>query len=275
MNLASMIVCRRCTSTVVLAVLAAACSLGRDSGGRSTSHAQTPPLDAGRLEALARYDFPLADSARACVLLDSTGARAPESAVTAAIHPNDRYRCEMGGGIEFTVALLVDTTDDEFQVITGLRISGDGPDAGDLGAMTAEPPPRGYPFIATQDFDGDGLRELKLLSFWGATGNVGWNIWRRDTASARFIPDPDLMAMINPQPLRDAPCVRTWGGGGMAARIYTATVHCNDTGQWIQRWYEHQEWDDANRFFLRTLRVRLPGQDSLVFLRTDTVRDTL
>lgn len=273
---ASMSLCRRCARTSLLAVLLA-CS-GRDSdAGKSGAPAasSSPPLDAARLEAMARYDFPLADSARVCTPLDSTKAATPESAVTETVHPNGRFRCELGGGLRYTVALVVDTSEIDFPLITGLRVLDDRPDVGQLSAITAEPPPRGYPFLATQDFDGDGLRELKLLSFWGATGNVGWNIWRRDTATARFIPDPDLMAMTNPLPVRGAPCVRTWSGGGMAARIYTATIACNDSGTWIQRWYEHQEWDQANRFFVRSLRVRLPGQDSLTFLRTDTVRDTL
>lgn len=266
----------RVPSPAIVAIMAAACAACTPASDADRPPAGTsgPPLDATRLEALARHDYPLADSMHACLALDSA-VTVQAGAVIAAVRPNARYRCELRDGMGITIALLVDTMEIDFPFITGLRVLDDSPENRDLTAMTAEPPPRGFAFLGTQDMDGDGVRELKLLSFWGATGNTGWSFWRRDTLAGRFVADADLIAMIDPEPLLDAPCLRTWSGGGMAARVYTAVVHCNDSGEWIERWLEHQEWDDGNRFFLRSMSARLPGQDSLVLLHVDTVRDTL
>jgi hypothetical protein len=231
-------------------------------------------LDLARLDSLARWEFPVTEP-RACTALDSLPVPGGDTRITRPIRDGERFRCHLSETDSVTVALVVKQVSEDFSTVDGLRVLDEaGATLYLLDSGTAEPPPRGFPFLATVDLDFDGLAELKLLAWWGGTGNTGWDIFRLDPASRRFVRDTVLVRLTDPQALAGTRCLRYGGTGGMAGGLYGISVFCWDGGRLTEVYTANQDRDSAG-FFLRRGYARLPGRDSLVLVRLDTVRDSL
>lgn len=242
--------------------LVLAASLGTGAGAQTRPRAAAPDME--------RWDT----AAVPCRRLPATGAaRAPGDTVPFADLLHDvrgitRFACPLRAG---EPPADVDVVGDSSNVITELRVQAPGA-AGPqvLPAHGDEAPPLGLDYLEVQDFDGDGWRDLKLLDWWGATGNLGWEIWRFDPVSRVFARDSALSGLPNVRPLPGGRCWATFSVGGGAGRIFTATRLCRTPdGEIHPVRVEEQQPDSAGTHLIRTVRRR--RGDSLVVIRADTV----
>jgi hypothetical protein len=141
-----------------------------------------------------------------------------------------------------------------------------------LRTVDADAPPMGTRYFFALDYDGDGYRDLALLSFWGATGNRGYQIYRYDSTASRFVQDSVLSAEGNPEPEPGRRCVRSHSVGGMAGGIRREATHCRLGDRWVMMRLEDQDWNDSLGAFIRVVHHR--RGDSLRLVRVDTVRDS-
>jgi hypothetical protein len=121
--------------------------------------------------------------------------------------------------------------------------------------------------LFTEDFDADGLRELLVASFEGATGNFGYQAWRYDVASRHFSRDSSISAMASPVHLTGRPCVRqSWN---TSAYDHSGLVECFRAGRWVTMWRSGTRSDPKSKVVRRYLEVRVG--DSLRVVRSDTL----
>jgi hypothetical protein len=122
--------------------------------------------------------------------------------------------------------------------------------------------------LYTEDFDGDGVRELLVRNFEGATGNFGYEAWRFDTTSRRFAKDTLISKMASPRHLAGRPCVReSWNS---SVHDQSGVVECFRAGRWVDVWHSETHYDEKSKVVRRTLSVRIG--DSLHVVRSDTLR---
>lgn len=162
------------------------------------------------------------------------------------------------------------------QLITGLHVrlppvAGRASEIQRLQRSADERPARGRPYFFALDFDGDGYRELVAMTWWGATGNTGYDVWRWDATVGRFAKDTVLSGLSNPSAVPGRPCVTSHSVGGMVGMIHSNSLLCREGGRWVTRSTETQDWNAAARAFIRVTSER--RGDSLVVIRTDTVRE--
>ena len=129
-----------------------------------------------------------------------------------------------------------------------------------------EPPYRGARYFRTEDVNFDGYQDIKLLRWWGATGNAGYAYWLFDPATRRFVFSPELSELSNPTPDPRTREITTHSVEGMAGRIYTDRAYRFDNGALVLVREDAQSWVDAGRYFLRTLKERRDG-------RMETIRE--
>jgi hypothetical protein len=237
----------------------------------ATPNQALPLLSPERYDSMARWEFPLADTVQACVPLDSVPAPADPDRLTRFLRDGERFRCTLAPDLSVTIELHVDTIDPGHTPINGATVLPESGDPYPLNDAGGEPPPRGFPFLATQDFDFDRLREVKLLVWWGGTGNTGWSVYRWDRSSQRLVQDTMLSRIGDPDPLRGTNCLRTGGTGGAAGAIHGLSIDCWFGGRLVQVYAARQD-QLADDLFLREGWALLPGRDTLVLVRVDTIR---
>ncbi len=125
----------------------------------------------------------------------------------------------------------------------------------------------GYPVVEAVDFDQDGWGELKLMEWWGATGNQKFHVWRFDPQRARFVPDSVLTETISPQPLPGKPaCVRGhYHGGGATSDTWTI---CRERGRWVKTSSESRYVPDGKPLLVHERSERRRGR--MVVVSSDT-----
>jgi len=122
--------------------------------------------------------------------------------------------------------------------------------------------------LYTEDFDGDGVRELFVRSFEGATGNFGYDAWRFDTTSRRFTKDTVISKMASPVHMAGRPCVReSWNS---SVHDGSDSVACFRAGRWVDVWQSETHYDEKSKVVRRSLAVRIG--DSLRVVRSDSLR---
>lgn len=123
--------------------------------------------------------------------------------------------------------------------------------------------------LYTDDFDGDGVRELLVRSFQGATGNFGYVAWRFDTTSRHFTRDTVISRMASPVHMTGRPCVReSWNS---SVRDRSGLVECFVAGRWVKVWRSETQYDEKSKVVRRSLAVRIG--DSLRVVRSDSLRE--
>jgi len=111
-----------------------------------------------------------------------------------------------------------------------------------------EGPPRGRSGLSARDYDGDGVRDLEVISWWGATGNIGYLVFRFDPASRRFFHSPLYSGLSRPEP-DGTGCVQTSGVAGHAGAIYSREKLCPRDGALAPVFRERQAFDrDAEHY---------------------------
>jgi hypothetical protein len=250
-------------------IIFAACARGGDAPGGAGAQRTT---DSEATAAIAARDTSCLVGESEVLALADTGLYRVTQRLTA----RQLVDCRIHDGWPLTrIVIEADTADPR---ITGLRVSlppvpGRADSIQQLASSADDPPPRGMPYFYASDLDGDGYRDLVAMAWWGATGNTGYDVWRWDPAARRFAKDSVLSGLSNPRPLPGRPCVTSHSVGGMAGMLHSSGVVCRERGRWVRESDESQDWNAAERFFVKVTRER--HGDSLVVVRTDTVRDTL
>jgi hypothetical protein len=122
--------------------------------------------------------------------------------------------------------------------------------------------------LYTEDFDGDGVRELLVRNFEGATGNFGYEAWRFEPTSRRFTKDTVISKMGSPVHMAGRPCVReSWNS---SIHDQSGWVECFSGGRWVIVWHSETHSDEKSMVVRRSLSVRIG--DSLRVVRSDTLR---
>jgi len=134
-------------------------------------------------------------------------------------------------------------------------------------AAESQPWHDGYPVVEAVDFDQDGWGDLKLMEYWGATGNLKYHVWRFDPRRVRFVADSVLSDTRNPAPLPGRPpCVRGSSHGGGVWR--DTWKMCLRDGTWIDVESESQYVPQGKPFLVRERRERRGGR--MVVIHADT-----
>jgi hypothetical protein len=251
----------RSAAALVAGAIAIACSAGEDrsdsatvAGENAVSFATTAPRDTGCALGELYPDPPPTTS---------------PAKITQDLPSSQTLACRIRDGRP--PARLTLDADTAFDFVKALRVEG-------LGATQVvttadgEAPPLWTRYFFALDYDGDGYRDLAVLSFWGATGNRGYTIYRFDSTSSRFVHDSVLSNEGNPEPEPGRRCVRSHSVGGMAGGIRHEATHCWSGDRWLTMRLEDRDWNDSLGAFIREVRQR--RGDSLVRVRVDTVRDS-
>jgi hypothetical protein len=124
--------------------------------------------------------------------------------------------------------------------------------------------------VRTIDLDADGWRDLLVGRFWGATGNSGYDVWRFNATSRRFVLDSTLSTLVNPDPVPGRPCVSTHSNSSAADD--EMGVYCLHAGRWRLDSTESHTWLRDSNAVRHDISAR--RGDSLVIVRSETKRDS-
>lgn len=123
-----------------------------------------------------------------------------------------------------------------------------------LEAGMGQPPPSGGNFFGAQDINFDGYKDIRLMSWWGATGNTGYTYWLFDPSKNIFVENTDLSSLSNPTPEFQTKTIATHSVGGMAGCIYNnETYKFDGDGKLILIRSEEQDWVEESKSFIKTI----------------------
>ena len=123
-----------------------------------------------------------------------------------------------------------------------------------LEAGMGEPPVSGENFFGAQDMNFDGYKDIRLMSWWGATGNTGYTYWLFDPSKNIFVENSDLSSLSNSTPELQTKTIATHSVGGMAGCIYNnATYKFDGNGKLILIHSEKQDWVEESKSFIKTI----------------------
>lgn len=130
-----------------------------------------------------------------------------------------------------------------------------------LEAGMGEPPPRSGNFFGAQDMNFDGYKDIRLMSWWGATGNTGYTYWLFDPSKNIFVENTDLSSLSNPTPELQSKTIATHSVGGMAGCIYNnGTYKFDENGKLILIRSEKQDWVEETKSFIKTISELKDGK---------------
>ncbi len=130
-----------------------------------------------------------------------------------------------------------------------------------------EGPPRGRSGLSARDYDGDGARDLEVISWWGATGNTGYLVFLFDPDSRRFAPAPMYSGHSSPEP-DGTGCILTGGVAGHAGAIHARARLCPRGDRLEPRWTERQDHDREAGHYVFT-RKEWNAEGALVSTRVE------
>ena len=140
-----------------------------------------------------------------------------------------------------------------------------------LEAGMGEPPYRGADYFQAEDINFDGYLDIKLLAWWGATGNAGYRYWLFDKETDRFVYDEAFSELGDPIPHPETKTITTSSMGGMADRIHTFAAFQVMDGKPTVIWEERQDWIEDDKYFLKIIKERCNGK--LEVVSKEIVRD--
>jgi hypothetical protein len=190
----------------------------------------------------------------------------PDSVTVQDLRGGARFTCVLREGHP-PIEARVDA--DEFGSVVGARISAstwERPWSQALAAWATERPYKGAAVLEAIDYDKDGWGDLRMLDWTGATGNIGYHVFRFDPRRERFVRDSVLSATDDAEPLPGPPCVQGFQKNG--GRTYDLWTICLERGRWETVMKETQARIPGKPLFLRQRRERRGGR--MVVVRSDT-----
>ena len=118
-----------------------------------------------------------------------------------------------------------------------------------LKPAVTESPPIGNSGLSVIDFDGDGDFDLRVLDWWGATGNIGYKVFLYDQDENLFKYSKMYSDLSRPQPDGNG-CVTSGGTGGHAGQIYSRGYYCPKGEKLVPKWEERQDWVREGKFYM-------------------------
>lgn len=220
-----------------------------------------------RLTEMATWTYPVADRGTECAPLDP--APTPDTGHVRSFRARERFRCILSPSDTITLLLSADTTPAPDSPGASVSVLGrDGRAVQELNGVQFLP--ARTPFLVAQDLDFDGVRELKVMAWAGATGNRGWSIHRFDKAAHRLVVDSVLVAVGDPQPLnaRGFRCLRSSSKGGHAGMIRIFNIYCWNGARLANVFRVSQDFESAAKMYVRRTWAQTRGVDTLVLMRT-------
>jgi hypothetical protein len=124
-----------------------------------------------------------------------------------------------------------------------------------------ESPFRGSDYFDVADINFDGYKDIRLLQWWGATGNINYIWWIFNPLNNKFVKRDDLSDLTNPTLHPVTETITTSGAGGMAGKIYSqSTYKFDQKGRLLLIRNEFQDWDNSRKCFIRTVKERKNGK---------------
>ena len=188
-----------------------------------------------------------------------------DTVATLDVRGERRFVCPFHAGR----TLAVETSAGHWDVVDSLRVLLPGRAPQVLRATDeASAPSRSEELLRAPDLDGDGYRDLMLLSWVSGQGNTKHDVWLYRPREAAFAYDSTISENWNLRPL---------GGGCYEAGAYQGGGNrwhgkfCRVNGREVQMSSETLEWDAAAELEILTTQER--RGDTLVVVRVDTLRD--
>jgi len=119
-------------------------------------------------------------------------------------------------------------------------------------------------YFQPEDINFDGYKDIKLLIWWGVTGNEGYDFWLFDPNAEKFIFNSQLSKAGNPRPNeKTKELVNSWVGG-MAGKVYGKETYKFIEGKLILIKEEHQDWVQEKKHLLKTIKEMVNGEMVIV-----------
>jgi hypothetical protein len=126
-----------------------------------------------------------------------------------------------------------------------------------------EAPYRGCDYYFTAiDMNGDGYKDLRVLSFWGATGNEVFTVYLWNAHAGRFERSEDYS--ICGKPFDKDGCCKIHWNSGHAGRDFIDSDYCMRQGTLVLVKRVHQARSQADRCFYRTVEELKQGELQVV-----------
>jgi len=113
-------------------------------------------------------------------------------------------------------------------------------------------------YLTAIDINGDGYKDLRVLSFWGATGNEIFTVYLWNTHAGRF-ERSDAFSVCG-KPLGKEGCCETHWNSGHAGREFLDRKYCVQQGTLVLVKRVHQEMSHADHCFYRTIEELKRGE---------------
>jgi hypothetical protein len=139
------------------------------------------------------------------------------------------------------IEVFKDDTEHPFQLLTNASL---------------EPEWEGGKGLAMEDMNFDGFQDLTALSWWGATGNIGYNCWLYETNTGRFAFSAALSELCSPRFEAAEKRIYTHAKGG--SMIFSDATYVWENGGLVM--IEEVAQDQVRRPIRDWLRRTGPGR---------------
>jgi hypothetical protein len=126
-------------------------------------------------------------------------------------------------------------------------------------------------YFGIDDINFDGYQDIRLLAWWGVTGNKGYVYWIFNPQTGRFVENRDLRDLSNPILHPDTKTITTSSVGGMAGKIHSYGTYAFERCKLTLIRVESQQWDETKKHVVKTISKRQNGK--MVIIRTQIIKD--
>ena len=125
---------------------------------------------------------------------------------------------------------------------------------------TSESPYKGAKYFEAIDMNFDGYKDIKLLDWWGVTGNKGYRCWLYNPKKKKFYINKELGELCSPRFDCKKKKIYTWSTGGHAGMIHAASTWTFLGGKLICLEFELQEYVKEKNHYLRKRSKLINGK---------------